>query len=110
MAIIETKADEPRYEMESRAEGIIEITERCVYLKESGSNKRQLLIWDSLSAAWDGEKNAIVFLLGVDEPTIIQDGDKVVFGGGSFETGKDVDWLNPPHESCSGKRWKVDSM
>lgn len=96
----------------ARNEGVIRITDTCVFLNSQGEDI--LLLWPDVLTTWDAEQRAVVFeriegLVRDGEPIVtVVDGDPVVLGGGAGPPGsalgevwiETVDWVAPPRPEC----------
>jgi len=97
--------------------GPIHIGNECVTLtNESGQNL--LLVWSQQEGggevAWNEEEREITFRSAGDSPVTMRDGDVITVGGanvvGDVPIERDLDWLAPPHQSCTGEQWMVSSV
>jgi hypothetical protein len=104
--------------MGARNQGMLVITERCVFIERDG--ERELLLWPADRTSWSTEADEIHFRRSNGEVIKRRDGQPVVLGGGSFETTVDgpngekvpreVDWIAEPDPSCAEPRWLVSDV
>ncbi len=96
-----------------RAEGVLRITDSCVYL-ESSNVGQILLFWHADQATWNEDSRALSFRNLDGRVVILSNGDHVVVGGsgggkGDGESGEEfvtrMDWVAPPASSCMLDPW-----
>lgn len=105
MAVIDN--DGATAAMASGGRGIVTVGTRCIYLQLP--NRKLQLIWNSGTAKWDADDNAVLFSSdqGAEK---IKDGDSISVGGAELVNSNTVKWLKPPDASCEGDRWRVDTL
>ena len=93
-------------EMLARATGVVEITERCVFLKTQEG--RRLLVWPAERTVWD-RGGRIRFEPVGGEVVEVADGDWVAVGGGpGTDLAGEVGWVNEPDPGCEAEgEWVV---
>jgi hypothetical protein len=101
---------------------MLRITDACVYLDSPG--KRTLLFWPADRTMWRGNSRAITFWNFDGRVVSVENGDRVVLGGGgdsraesgvSGVSGEDwaagMSWVMPPGALCSlDPRWGVGAV
>jgi hypothetical protein len=99
--------------------GTIQITDSCVLLGEGGD--AVLLVWPAEGTTWDGEAMAVEFVGRSGGRAVLQDGDRVSFGGGGSSVDEDgttasdflesVTWISePPRDCVVDVRWFVGDL
>lgn len=94
---------------EALLEGVLLITEKCVFVEVPGAGQRWLVAWPAANVSWDGE--AVVFDSPDHGQVVLADGQRISIGGGA--TSEDEagitfdewvarsDWVAEPHPSCN---------
>jgi len=94
--------------------GCVRIDDRCVTMTLS-NGETLLLVWHASEVRWDEEDREITFSsVRGSEPIKIRDGDIITVGGAGLGNDvpveRDLLWLSPPHESCTGEPWAVSEV
>ena len=96
---------------EAALQGVLRITEDCVYLQARGGST--LVIWPSNLSAWRPSLSAVEFINPAG-PVLVAAGDNLVLGGsGMANTGGEdwvgkFEWVAEPNPSCPLKAyWQV---
>jgi len=97
--------------------GPIDIGDDCVTLTNE-AGQELLLVWhqheEGWEVGWNEDEREIRFSAPGDPAVTIRDGEVITVGGaslvGDMPVERDLDWLAPPHESCTGEQWMVSSV
>jgi len=97
--------------------GTIDLGDDCVTLTNE-AGLELLLIWHQHEEGWVidwNEKEREIKFSEPGEPAVtIRDGDIITVGGasliGDVPVEQELEWLAPPHESCTGEQWMVSSV
>lgn len=101
------------------AGGVLEITDRCVFLELGGN--RTLLVWPEGRTSWDGRTRTIRFKQLNGIWVELRSGQPIAFGGGGSSDGEDglsgeqwaarLSWEAPPARECLTKtRWFITDL
>lgn len=78
---------------EARTEGVVVITDVCVFLERDG--ERELLVWPADRTRWNAGDGTIAFTTGAGNDVTLESGQYVVLGGGGAHLSEDGDaWVD----------------
>lgn len=99
LALVEATGDQ------ARTEGVVVITDACVFLERDG--ERGVLVWPADRTRWNAGEGTIAFSTVAGNDVTVESGQHVALGGGGAHVSEDgagwadnIEWTRRPAPEC----------